>query len=67
MIYVGKIYLDDKGGGRLYIPQEMMAKLGWKHHNRIILSERDRKLLVSLENSEESSNSKSFIKEAPVR
>ena len=49
MISVQKIYLDAKGGGRLYIPQEIMDKLSWKHHERLVLVQDGALLSVLLE------------------
>ena len=49
MISVQKIYLDAKGGGRLYIPQEIMDRLSWKHHERLVLVQDGEQLCVLLE------------------
>jgi bifunctional DNA-binding transcriptional regulator/antitoxin component of YhaV-PrlF toxin-antitoxin module len=46
MISTTKIYVDKKGGGRVYIPQEIRRALGWQDHEGIILSQVDGKLLV---------------------
>ena len=49
MINVTKVYVDKSGGGRLYISESMMAKLGWKDHDRVIVKQHDSKLKILLE------------------
>ncbi|WP_298277829.1 hypothetical protein [Ferroplasma sp.] len=49
MISVQKIYLDAKGSGRIYIPEEIMGQLGWKHHERLVIVQDDNKLSIVLE------------------
>lgn len=50
MIRTSKIYLDRKGGGRIYIPQEIRGALGWEHHEGIVLEQEDGKLTLVSEN-----------------
>lgn len=50
MMSIQKIYVDEKGGGRLYIPQEIISKLGWKHHDRLVVIEKNEALFVLPEN-----------------
>jgi bifunctional DNA-binding transcriptional regulator/antitoxin component of YhaV-PrlF toxin-antitoxin module len=40
VIRTSKIYLDRKGGGRIYIPKEIRGALGWEHHEGIVLEQR---------------------------
>ena len=38
MIEMTRIFVDSKGAGRLYIPKEFMALLGFRNKERMILS-----------------------------
>ena len=38
MIEMTRIFVDSKGAGRLYIPKEFMALLGFGNKERMILS-----------------------------
>jgi bifunctional DNA-binding transcriptional regulator/antitoxin component of YhaV-PrlF toxin-antitoxin module len=50
VIRTSKIYLDRKGGGRIYIPQEIRGALGWEHHEGIVLEQEDGRLILVSEN-----------------
>ncbi len=51
MLSVQKMYLDAKGGGRIYIPQELMKQLGWKHNERVVVVEADGQMRILKEES----------------
>ena len=41
MLSVQRVYLDGSGGGRVFIPAELMANLGWKNHERLVMIQDD--------------------------
>ena len=53
MIRIGKVYIDSKGAGRLYISEPITKALGWKDHDRIVIKQKDGQLEVSLESDME--------------
>jgi bifunctional DNA-binding transcriptional regulator/antitoxin component of YhaV-PrlF toxin-antitoxin module len=53
MIKSVKVYVDEKGGGRLYIPQEIRLALGWKDHEVILMKQVDNKLMLLPEKPED--------------
>ena len=46
ILSVQKIYLDNKGGGRIYIPQDLIKQLGWKHNERIVIVQEDGEMRI---------------------
>lgn len=58
MLTIQKVYLDQKGGGRLYIPEAVMEGLGWKHHERLVFVQNNNKLSILPEGRYEEEKSK---------
>ena len=46
MLSVQKIYLDPKGGGRIYIPQDLIKQAGWKHNERLVIVQDDGEMRI---------------------
>ena len=46
LIKDSKIHVDSQGGGRLYIPKEIMEALGWKSKKTLLLKASDGRLSV---------------------
>ena len=38
LIEMTRIYIDTNGAGRLYIPKEFMAELGFRNKEKVLLS-----------------------------
>jgi hypothetical protein len=47
MVEMTRIYIDAKGAGRLYIPKEFMAELGFRNKEKMFLSFENGLLTVS--------------------
>ncbi|VVB55026.1 Uncharacterised protein [uncultured archaeon] len=44
MIEIGKIYLEDNGAGRIYVPREVILALSLKHRDILRLKTEDGEL-----------------------
>jgi len=62
MIKVTKIYLDHSGGGRVYIPMDMVGLLGFKNKDVLILSA-EKESIVIMKEVENNEHSKEEIEE----
>lgn len=56
MIKATKVYLDKNGGARLYIPYELVQRMGWINKSPIILTSRDSSIKIT--NDEDSGEKK---------
>ncbi len=38
LIAMGKIYVDSKGAGRLYVPKEIVSSMGYRNREKVLLT-----------------------------
>jgi bifunctional DNA-binding transcriptional regulator/antitoxin component of YhaV-PrlF toxin-antitoxin module len=46
MIEITKIYVDNKGAGRIYIPKEFVKKLSWRNKEKLLIHDSNSALII---------------------